>query len=406
MRWLQGRWMRRRGGGGQPSAAASDDAFEAFRQRRRFPGLDGFRGLGVLLVIRHHVMDPTEPYGYAALLLFFAISGFLITTLLLRERAATGEVSLRMFYVRRSLRIFPIYYAVLAAYVVLVLAFERQTSAGDQFLSNLRWFATYTSNWFVEGNGDSRVVFYFAWSLATEEQFYLLWPSVVRLTRSRTALASVMIAVAVGSSIVAGLVTGAPAHALATASPICLGCVAACVADHPRGFRVLHTLAAPWWALGVYVVGGAVAVALGAPTLVVGTLMALVVLACCLPRRIPLALPIARGPLPAIGLISYGMYLFHMLAANVVARTVPVPAHSWAQFAAAAALTTGVAALSYNTYERWFLGFKERFRPAPAHPRVVAAPAPNPGNFAPNASDATNAVPDATALAAEIGARS
>ena len=82
--------------------------------------------------------------------LFFVISGFLITTLLLRERTANGRVSLKNFYARRTLRIFPLYCAALALYVIMVYVHERHSEAGQQFFHNLRYFATYTSNMFVD----------------------------------------------------------------------------------------------------------------------------------------------------------------------------------------------------------------------------------------------------------------
>jgi acetyl esterase/lipase len=73
----------------------------------------------------------------------------LITTILLRERSSTGAISAKRFYLRRVLRIFPAYYAILALYVVLLIVFERDSAEGDQFWRNLPYFLTYTSNWFV-----------------------------------------------------------------------------------------------------------------------------------------------------------------------------------------------------------------------------------------------------------------
>lgn len=93
-------------------------------------------------------------------------------TLLLRERERNSKIDLKAFYIRRSLRIFPLYYGVLFLYMVLVSVLERDSTAGQAFFNNLIYFATYTSNLFVPLDG--RVIFYFAWSLAAEEQFYLM----------------------------------------------------------------------------------------------------------------------------------------------------------------------------------------------------------------------------------------
>lgn len=161
---------------------------ERFRSTRFFASLDGLRCLSILAVIWHHTAGHSfdlalSRRGHHGVTLFFAISGFLITTLLLREKQRLGDISLRKFYMRRSLRIFPLYYTVLLIYIALVAAMERGTHAGREFWGNLPAYATYTSNWFVDLKGE-RVIFYFAWSLATEEQFYLVWPWVQKYLRT------------------------------------------------------------------------------------------------------------------------------------------------------------------------------------------------------------------------------
>ena len=136
----------------------------------------------------------TGQYGVS---LFFVISGFLITTLLLREQKSSGVISLKNFYIRRTLRIFPLYYATLLIYLGLVIV----TSHGPErsaFFHNLPSYFTYTSNWFVDKDAGEHVTFAFAWSLATEEQFYLCWPSIVRFAKKWwTPLAIILGAAAV-----------------------------------------------------------------------------------------------------------------------------------------------------------------------------------------------------------------
>ena len=155
-------------------------ASDAFAGVRHFGSLDGLRALSVLAVVWHHTAGTgaagpggsRQPRG----------------RVLLRDqrlphhdarccasKRATARVSLRDFYARRTLRIFPRYYATLGLYVLLTLGTgRRDTAAGQDCVANLPSFLTYASNWFVE-HGES-VTFYFAWSLATEEQFYLFWP--------------------------------------------------------------------------------------------------------------------------------------------------------------------------------------------------------------------------------------
>ncbi|HEX8824759.1 MAG TPA: acyltransferase, partial [Archangium sp.] len=159
---------------------------QAFLNTKTFGALDGLRAFSILSVVLYHVAETHEGLVgrlYLGVSLFFAISGFLITTLLLRERDKTGDISLKGFYARRSLRIFPLYYAVLGLYAALVFVSEKDPVVRGDFFSNLPAFLTYTSNWFVPPAADKRVIFYFAWSLATEEQFYLLWPGVMRALR-------------------------------------------------------------------------------------------------------------------------------------------------------------------------------------------------------------------------------
>ena len=163
-----------------------NDPFASFMSVRNFSALDGLRAVSVLAVIWSHASGVHDlallNQGRRGVDFFFAISGFLITTLLLREHSRSGGISLRDFYFRRTLRIFPLYYAVLCLYCVLAFLTLSGKPKGAEFWNNLPAFLTYTSNWFVSADhaGDG-VTFYFAWSLATEEQFYLFWPPLMVL---------------------------------------------------------------------------------------------------------------------------------------------------------------------------------------------------------------------------------
>ena len=140
------------------------------------PSLDGLRAISIVLVVLGH-LHGTRGFGsldlrignYARLgvVVFFVISGFLITSLLLSEHARRGNVSLKLFYARRSLRIFPPSYAYLACISLLWLAGMVHLEARDL------WHAvTYTVNYMPESSWQVTHL----WSLSVEEQFYLLWP--------------------------------------------------------------------------------------------------------------------------------------------------------------------------------------------------------------------------------------
>ncbi|HEX7669003.1 MAG TPA: acyltransferase, partial [Polyangiaceae bacterium] len=165
----------------------------SFLAARRFPSLDGLRCLAILPVIWHHSTPRPLPglfgRGPLGVHLFFAVSGFLITTLLVREKCCTDRSSpplshlaqLANFYARRSLRIFPLYYAVLLLYTLRALWFLPASPMRSHFFHNLPYFATYTANFLVNFDVPHKVIFGFSWSLSTEEQFYLLWPPVLVL---------------------------------------------------------------------------------------------------------------------------------------------------------------------------------------------------------------------------------
>ncbi|ABC80935.1 acyltransferase family protein [Anaeromyxobacter dehalogenans] len=354
-----------------------------FLRSRYFGSLDGLRGVSIIPVVWHHVGGHRGGLlgrGNLGVDLFFAISGLLITTLLLRERDRTGTISLRGFYLRRTLRIFPLYYAVIALYVLLVAALAGATPAGQQFMANLPAFLTYTSNWFVDLGQGERVIFYFAWSLATEEQFYLMWPSVVRFAPRRWAPPAVMAALLVLGELArqaahAGVPGGLPLRIVASvASPICLGCLAAYALHHRRSFDVVARFVGQPWSAPL---AGAVFVALlipaGTPHLLLAVAMALLVTACAIRPDHGLRWLLENRFLRYVGTISYGMYLFHMLCVNAARRALPGGAPDVVTFAAALALVICVAGLSHRHFESWFLRLKDRLS---ARPEANAAMAP------------------------------
>jgi peptidoglycan/LPS O-acetylase OafA/YrhL len=154
------------------------------------PSLEGLRGLAILLVIGFHYLRSYFPIGWAGVDLFFVLSGFLITRILLRakEDKPTGKLYFRDFYARRVLRIFPLYYVSLVLILfVLPLIFGAWYHEKLAFYTqNQGWFWTYMANWLYafRGWGESTLLSHF-WSLALEEQFYFFWPFLVYFLRPR-----------------------------------------------------------------------------------------------------------------------------------------------------------------------------------------------------------------------------
>lgn len=340
-------------------ARGREAAHEAFLSRKYFTALDGLRAVSVIAVIWHHTaganMGGILGRGDLGVDFFFAISGFLITTLLLREYRDKGRISLPQFYLRRTLRIFPLYYAVIAAYVVLTLVLQRGTSEGQEFLNNLPAFLTYTSNWFVT---DHSATFFLAWSLATEEQFYLLWPVVLvaalALTRGRTLPAGIVLAVLLAADIAATSVGAGESIVLrivsSIATPICVGAMLALALNSKRGFRLLGRSLA-WKYAGVSLLAVVVMLAAaGVNSAAIGAVMALAVAAFCVTGRQALTGALESRPLRFVGAISYGMYLLHVLVMNAVERAIHVQ-DGPLLFVATLALTTVVAWVSFRYFE-------------------------------------------------------
>jgi peptidoglycan/LPS O-acetylase OafA/YrhL len=341
---------------------------ESFRRTSYFGSLDGLRALSILPVVWHHAtpgpLQGVLGRGPLGVDLFFAISGFLITTLLLREREEHGKIALRAFYARRSLRIFPLYYVVLAGFVVHAWLFRDAGPVREHFLRSLPWYATYTSNWFVDNDVAHAVVFSFAWSLATEEQFYLGFPWLLRVTKSVAPAALFMAGVvALDQSAERGWLAADPLamrmlRSLAT--PIALGSLAAMALRTKlfRGFdAVLGPRTSPLVILG-FVVCGAI---LAWPLLVVHVLMAMLVASCCLREDHMLSPILGSRPLRQVGLVSYGMYLLNVPAIQL-ARHV-VPPHF--VFVLGLALTLALATLAHSAIEKPLMSLRARFRRQP-----------------------------------------
>src|SRR3954468_23699026 len=140
------------------------------------PGLDGVRGLAILLVLGQHA--PTRPLidGFVGVTVFFCLSGYLITTVLVRE-LQTGSIDVRGFYRRRAARLGPALLTVVAVTTVVLLIGRRDLRVGE-VLAPAGAALTYTTSLFDWSDHAfaTRDYFNYTWSLSVEEQFYLVWP--------------------------------------------------------------------------------------------------------------------------------------------------------------------------------------------------------------------------------------
>lgn len=372
------------------------DAYHKFRGVRYFGSLDGLRAVSILGVVWFHTWFLSAYYpllrtipvlriGEFGVHVFFGISGFLITTLLLREEERYGAISLRDFYIRRALRIWPVYYATLAFYILLVLVTENGTDRGRLFFHFLPGYLTYTFTWYA-GSLTTGPIFNFAWSLATEEQFYTFWPATLRFLRGWGSFLVMAGLIAAHMGTRYGLLAGVlpPGSLLermiwSIAMPICLGSLLAKALHTSSGFRALYPILGRKWSAPAML--ALLLVSLFPPEPIwplAWTAVALLVAACVIREDNGLAPILCFRPLAFIGVVSYGMYLFNTL----VVRTVYIVlghlgiGHPLLALPFTVGLTVLAAFLSYHYFELPFLALKSRFS------RQPRAPVPSPDGVA------------------------
>jgi peptidoglycan/LPS O-acetylase OafA/YrhL len=358
------------------SQSTSQAAYARFIETQQLPGLDGLRCLAILPVIWHHATPRLLPgvlgKGAVGVDLFFALSGFLITTLLLRERRHSGQIRLLAFYARRSLRIFPLYYVVLGFYALRALQTQAGSATARHFLHGLPFHATYTANWFLDYAVPYPVMFAFSWSLCVEEQFYWIWPGLVALLPNRALLGCLMAgavvidALAEHAAFAAWLPPGSLGLRMLTsfATPIGCGSIMALLLDAPSTFAVARCLlgwrfAAPL--LLLLSVGWLLLPATPYVTLSL-TLAALVGAVAIRPDN-GLAWLLELAALRKVGTLSYAVYLLHITALGLVRRFLPQYQDSaLIVFALGLPLSLLFAEAAYWAVERPFLRLRSRFR--------------------------------------------
>jgi len=343
--------------------------YQRFLGTKTFGSLDGLRAVSILAVVWHHTHRgfadwPITRRGFLGVDLFFVISGFLIVTLLLRERRRKGTTSLHSFYIRRFLRIFPPYYATLA--LVATVAFVKPGEGSAAIRRDLPFAVFYVANLFP-----MQSLLAITWSLAAEEQFYLVVPAMEKFARH--AFPALL---PVGYVLVAlplfGLLPNLSMPAFfreTTFGPILLGVMLAHVLDDRRGYRWV------WRALGhplSPVFAGALLVLAcshpaadisGWPRFAIHWTLVVLVASCVIRERHTLARPLALWPLQRIGAVSYGIYLYHLLVRHGVVKAMKVQGASSevVVFVATALGTWFVAELSYCLFEARFLALKTRW---------------------------------------------
>jgi peptidoglycan/LPS O-acetylase OafA/YrhL len=372
-----------------PGSASEGDRTE-FRRLTYAPALDGLRGIAVLLVISGHFFGWPNPH--LGVEIFFVLSGFLITTLLLQERAETGRISLRSFYRRRALRLIPALLIALAGFVVLstvlVLA-AADVPTLRVALAAAAYSALYVANLVQAFDEQLPPGLRHTWSLGIEEQFYVVWPLVLL---AALRLRASWRAIAVGLCLTIALITAHRlrlhldgASTLRTAfapdtrsDSLLWGCLFG-VALHAGLRGPIASAAVRRWAsfAGGLTVCSLLFVSPTHHTMILGlwpvfaVAAALVVLRCAVDMVSRTARWLSARWLVYVGRISYGLYLWHVILLWTPPDDVSIP--GGVRIAAAFV----AAALSYRYVEAPFLRRKRQGGRAaePLAPRAAPATA-------------------------------
>lgn len=369
--------------------------------------LDGVRGVAITSVMVHHFAYGATAktlvgrallhlceFGTQGVDLFFVLSGFLITRILLRTREDPHYF--RNFYARRSLRIFPLYYAYLIFYFGFVLRFTHIDQARAHEASSYQaWIWLYATNILICVRGDYLLssVNHF-WSLAVEEHFYLVWPALVRRFGTRRMLVVCCVAslIALASRGLIALENWSPYAAnvftLCRIDSLAAGAVLA-VLERTRSaqFILRVTRVTFWTVLGLAVVATLAfndRAAWPRVAEVFGYSATAIIFACMIamavwgPRTSPFARLFRVRVLRWLGTYAYGLYVFHHPIRIFLQRMIPfeklgVLLHSYRlglilHGSLAGALSLIVALLSYHLFEKRLLSLKRFFEASAARP--------------------------------------
>ena len=350
------------------------------QDRLYLPGLNGIRAVAALSVLFGHMWAPFGDWGIGEpafrmpwpsgpVTTFFVISGFLITYLLMNEVGQTGDVSIGKFYMRRILRIWPLYYGYFVLALIVVAAFKGE-------INGAAWFYTFFSGNISHAIGIGIIPIYHFWSLGVEEQFYAWYPWMVKYNKKHILYAVCGLCVlwfGTKLGLYFTLGKGLPYRIFAVTQFDCMMLGAAGAIMYYRGTEWFKRLCSNRWvaitAWALFFTSGLWADYL--PSAMCNEFIALVSLFVIMAGLLRKPL-LENRVMNYLGKISYGIYVIHpillyvgtTLFGEALSRyegTQIQGGGCFAIFIGVSALTIGIAALSYKYYEMPFLRMKDKF---------------------------------------------
>jgi len=342
------------------------------------PQLDGIRAFCIIFTIVNHVPGkPDYIDGTVGVDVFFALSGWLITWLLLEERRSAGAIDLKAFYIRRFFRIVPLYYFTIVVYAAAAVLFFLATASSakiQELLEAIAYLLTFNSEY---RSSEAGTVFGHAWTLGIEEKFYVVWPALIVIFRKWVFGSVVCAAVSVSILIAAfgyndflargyfGLGFGAG--------------VALLVDRSPRSLKWLHDRSLAGAALcsmaGMYV--GLILMPNVLWSLGIAASAAIMIGSLWFRQGQILSRFLSSGPLPWLGTLTYAIYLFQSLAINVgqvIVNRVHAPQNFVLVFIASYCVAVLVAWIVHALVERPCIAYGRKLvRLARTPPRLEVA---------------------------------
>lgn len=389
----------------QPNTLQGTLAAPAAKTKVFFPNLDGLRFISFLVVFLHHCylsffsyLQTSSPvafeiqsflfkYGTLGVNFFFVLSGFLITYLLIREKEVTGTIHVGNFYIRRILRIWPLYFLCLFIGFVLFAMLKKmggevpQESANPWYYIFLIGNFDYMNTWPVKPDA---ILLSVLWSVCVEEQFYLAWPVILKFIPVRFykfIFVGIMLLSLVFRSFYTDNTEADHAvryfHTLSLIGDMALGALLAWLVSFPGKFKDFITnLSKPAIAF-IYI--GTLCITLGKEyifpygfpivfeRLVIGIFFALIIAEQNFAKKSLFKMSHSKL-ISKLGVYTYGLYCLHLLGMYATVRlVVKLGWHEDKLWVAAASaiigllLSIAISLASYHLFEKWFLKWKDKF---------------------------------------------